>query len=292
MINYLNIKEYPKDKGILIDSCNSEKRLYHNGCYYDLCGMSVQDYINSTLLNCNSSGGSDEPVKKMNTVIFTVNSNNELIIYCSYGPKDDLKISFSVNGEIKNINIGKGVTTPVVTDLVFSDGIISINNITITPLEDENYKYGDYKIINGEMKKECVMYYGLTNSLTYQDVDENVVKTTLSNIQLNEENSEITFIAPAAKENVDDLTDEEYELWEKEHSYFKTILIPSILYVNDNDIKINYLINGLNAFIGFKNIKTLNIDEIEYVLLVDIDEVCINSSMVDVSEGTYTVSLK
>lgn len=292
MIDYLNIKEYPKDKGILIDSCNREDRLYHNGCYYDLCGMSVQDYIDSTLLKCNSSGGSDEPVKKMNTVTFTVNSNNELIIYCSYAPKNDLKISFSANGEIKNINIGKGVTTPVTTDLVFPDGIININNITITPSEDESYKYGDYKIINGEIKKEYIMYYGLTNSLTYQNIDENVVKTTFSSIQLTKDGGDITFIAPAAKENVDDLTDEEYELWEKEHSYFKTVIIPSTLYVNDNDIKINYMVNGLNAFIGFKNVKKLNIEGVEYVLLADMDEVCINSSMVEVSEGTYTVSLK
>ena len=101
MLDYLNIKEYPKDKGIILDSCNSEERLYHNGCYYDLCGMSVQDYINSTLLNCSGNsingggvimppvndpgdnGGNltpDEILKISNNLIFSYNDSNMLTI--------------------------------------------------------------------------------------------------------------------------------------------------------------------------------------------------------------------
>ena len=294
MLDYLNIKEYPKDKGILFDSCNSDDRLYHNGCYYDLCGMSVQDYINSTLLNCSGSGGNDTPeeaIKTLNTIIFSKNSNGNLVVYPNKAPKTDIKVSFTCEIVSTTITLPANSTSVVNTNYTPTNEELVVNNVKIEPAEDDLYKYGDYKIEKEEIMKEHTIYYDMVNTLTSNNLTKNdVEKFTSVNIAVDEQ--EITYMLPAAPEGVEDLPEDEYLEWEENNSYQKSLVVPTELYTSNDNRKFNYLLNGVDAFIGFENVKSITIDNEQYYILVDKDDRVTNSSTQKITAGTYKLSLR
>jgi hypothetical protein len=294
MLDYLNIKEYPKDKGIILDSCNSEERLYHNGCYYDLCGMSVQDYINSTLLNCSGSGGNDTPeevIKTLNTIIFSKNSNGNLVVYPNKAPKTDIKVSFTCEIVSTTITLPANSTSVVNTNYTPTNEELVVNNVKIEPAEDDLYKYGDYKIEKEEIMKEHTIYYDMVNTLTSNNLSKNdVEKFTSVNITVDEQ--EITYMLPAAPEGVEDLPEDEYLEWEENNSYQKSLVVPTELYTSNDNRKFNYLLNGVDAFIGFENVKSITIDNEQYYILVDKDDRVTNSSTQKITAGTYKLSLR
>lgn len=294
MLDYLNIKEYPKDKGILFDSCNSDDRLYHNGCYYDLCGMSVQDYINSTLLNCSGSGGNDTPeevIKTLNTIIFSKNSNGNLVVYPNKAPKTDIKVSFTCEIVSTTITLPANSTSVVNTNYTPTNEELVVNNVKIEPAEDDLYKYGDYKIEKEEIMKEHTIYYDMVNTLTSNNLTKNdVEKFTSVNIAVDEQ--EITYMLPAAPEGVEDLPEDEYLEWEENNSYQKSLVVPTELYTSNDNRKFNYILNGVDAFIGFENVKSITIDNEQYYILVDKDDRVTNSSTQKITAGTYKLSLR
>jgi hypothetical protein len=294
MLDYLNIKEYPKDKGILLDSCNSDDRLYHNGCYYDLCGMSVQDYINSTLLNCSGSGGNDTPeevIKTLNTIIFSKYSNGNLVVYPNKAPKTDIKVSFTCEIVSTTITLPANSTSVVNTNYTPTNEELVVNNVKIEPAEDDLYKYGDYKIEKEEIMKEHTIYYDMVNTLTSNNLSKNdVEKFTSVNITVDEQ--EITYMLPAAPEGVEDLPEDEYLEWEENNSYQKSLVVPTELYTSNDNRKFNYLLNGVDAFIGFENVKSITIDNEQYYILVDKDDRVTNSSTQKITAGTYKLSLR
>ncbi len=293
MSNYSEIIKNSKEKGILLDFCGSDERHYYNGLYTDLCGMSVEDYINSTLHVCgtNNNGGTTEPVKKINTITFTLNSEKYLVVYANNAPKTDITISFVCEGNELNVTIPSNNAEIITTNYKPTGETINIENVGITPTEDENYKYGDYKINDVAIVKNYTMYYNMVNILNIGSVSETDI-VNYDNVVLSETEQDITFILPASKENVDDLSDEEYIKWESNNSYNKIIAVPIDLYTDENNIKFNYLINGVDAFIGFEKIKTIAINSVDYVILVDKDDVSSNSTMEIMEAGTYKVSLK
>ena len=293
MLDYLNIKEYPKDKGIILDSCNSEERLYHNGCYYDLCGMSVQDYINSTLLNCSGTGNNkpEEKVKTLNTIIFSKNSNGNLIVFANKSPKVDIKISFTCENMTTTVTIPANSTSVVNTNYTPINDELVVSNVKIEPSEDDLYKYCDYKIDKEESMKEHIVYYDMVNVLTSNNLTKtDVEKFTSLNITIEEQ--EITYMLPAAPEGVEDLPENEYLEWEESNSYQKALVVPTELYISNDNRKFNYLLNGVDAFIGFEKIKTITINNEQYYILVDKDDHVANSSTQKITAGTYKLSLR
>lgn len=271
MLDYLNIKEYPKDKGILLDPCNREERLYHNGCYYDLCGMSVQDYINSTLLNCNggNNGGSDEPVKDINTIIFTYNEENMLTIYPTYAPKTEITVSFSFNGVSSSIKIPSDSTDVITTPYLIDGDLIVVNNVNIQPLDDGIYKYGDYKIIDKIVDEEHEIYYGLVNTLNIED--ESSIKN-LNKEVITVEPKTISTILEMCDTDIASLTDEEYYEYCEKNGYVTIIAIEKTLWVN-NAIVI-YNANNDNITPLFDIIKdSILLNDKEYVLVSLITDV-------------------
>lgn len=293
MSNYSEIIKNSKEKGILLDYCGSDERHYYNGLYTDLCGMPVEDYINSTLHVCgtNNNGGTTEPVKKINTITFTLNSEKYLVVYANNAPKTDITISFVCEGNDLNVTIPSNNGEIITTNYKPTGETINIENVSITPTEDEKYKYGDYKINDVAIVKNYTMYYNMVNILNIDSVSETDI-VNYDNVVLSETEQDITFILPASKENVDDLSDEEYIEWESNNSYNKIIAVPNELYTDENNRKFNYLINGVDAFIGFEKIKTIAINSVDYVILVDKDDVSSNSTMEIMEAGTYKVSLK
>ena len=293
MLDYLNIKEYPKDKGITLDSCNSEERLYHNGCYYDLCGMSIQDYINSTLLNCSGTGNDkpEEIVKTLNTIIFSKNSNGNLIVFANKSPKVDIKISFTCENMTTTVTIPANFTSVVNTNYTPINDELVVSNVKIEPSEDDLYKYGDYKIDKEEPMKEYVVYYDMVNVLTSNNLTENDVKK-FTNVNATIEEQDITYMLPAAPEGVEDLPEDEYLEWEENNNYQKALIVPTELYISNDNRKFNFLLNGVDAFIGFVKIKTMTINNEQYYILVDKDDHVANSSTQKITAGTYKLSLR
>ena len=293
MLDYLNIKEYPKNKGIILDSCNSEERLYHNGCYYDLCGMSVQDYINSTLLNCSGTGNDkpEEIIKTLNTIIFSKNSNGNLIVFSNKSPKVDIKISFTSENMTTTVTIPANSTSVVNTNYTPINDELVVSNVKIEPSEDDLYKYGDYKINKEEPMKEYIVYYDMVNTLTSNNLTKTEVeKFTSVNVTIEEQ--EITYMLPAAPEGVEDLPEDEYLEWEENNIYQKALVVPTELYISNDNRKFNYLLNSVDAFIGFENINTITINNEQYYILVDKDDHVANSSTQKITAGTYKLSLR
>ena len=293
MLDYLNIKEYPKNKGIILDSCNSEERLYHNGCYYDLCGMSVQDYINSTLLNCSGTGNDkpEEIIKTLNTIIFSKNSNGNLIVFANKSPKVDIKISFTCENMTTTVTIPANSTSVVNTNYTPINDELVVSNVKIEPSEDDLYKYGDYKINKEEPMKEYIVYYDMVNTLTSNNLTKTEVeKFTSVNVTIEE--LEITYMLPAAPEGVEDLPEDEYLEWEENNIYQKALVVPTELYISNDNRKFNYLLNSVDAFIGFENINTITINNEQYYILVDKDDHVANSSTQKITAGTYKLSLR
>lgn len=294
MLDYLNIKEYPKDKGIILDSCNSEERLYHNGCYYDLCGMSVQDYINSTLLNCSGSGNNDTPeevIKTLNTIIFSKNSNGNLVVYPNKAPKTDIKVTFTCEIVSTTITLPANSTSVVNTNYTPVNEELIISNVNIEPAEDDLYKYGDYKVEKEDVMKEYIIYYEMVNTLTSNNLTKDDVDN-FANIIITTDEQEITYMLQAAPEGIEDLPEDEYLEWEENNSYQKSLVVPSELYTSNDNRKFNYLLNGVDAFIGFEKIKTITIDNEQYYILVDKDDRVTNSSTQSITAGTYKLSLR
>ena len=293
MLDYLKIKN-TKTKGILLDSCNSEERLYHNGCYYDLCGMSIEDYINSTLLNCNNNGNSDTPgeiVKTLNTIIFSINSNGNLIVYPNKAPKTDITVSFTCESMSSTIVLPANSNSFVNTNYTPSNSDLTISNVKIEPNEDDLYKYGDYKVEKDEPMKSFTIYYDMVNALTSSNLTNNDVKK-FKNIVATINEQEITYILPAAPEGVEDLPEEEYLEWESNNLYQKSLVVPVEIYESNDNRKFNYLLGGVDAFVGFENIKTITIDNENYSILIDKDDHVTNSTTQEITAGTYKFSLR
>lgn len=272
MLDYLNIKEYPKDKGILLDPCNKEDRLYHNGCYYDLCGMSIQDYINSTLLNCNgdnNNGGSDEPVMEMNTIVFTYSKDNMLTIYPTFAPKTEVTISFSFNGTSSYIKLPVDSTDVVTTPYLIEGDLIVINNVDIQPLDDGTYKYGDYKIIDKIIDEEHEIYYGLVNVLNIED-DSKIKKLDKELITVDPKT--INTVLNMCETDIASLTDEEYYEYCENNSYVTIIAFEKTLWMN-NAVAI-YNVNNDNITSLFDIIReNITLNNKEYVLVSLITDV-------------------
>lgn len=324
MIDYINIKETPKNKGILLDSCNREDRMYYNGVYYDLCGMSVKNYINSTLLNCDGinigggngsitpptgggdnndggiitppTGGGDinQPVLLLNAVIFSYAENNKLTVMTNKPPYNDITVTFNYDNQEHVVTIPKNNDSYILTDITINDNITnSLDNVTISPLTDSIYKYGSYTIDDLVLPGEHFIYYGMVNTQTYNNIDSSYVVDKLNGEILNNIEKSISFIVPGTDANTDDMSDEEYEMWEENNAYFKILVIPSELYNIDGTIKFKFLFNGSDAFIGYNNVKTLNINNIEHILLVDNDDSdkFINSDKEPLLVATYNIIL-
>ena len=140
---------------------------------------------------------------------------------------------------------------------------------------------------------EYLIYYGMVNTQTYNSVDSNYVMTHFENEILNKNEKNISYIVPAAGVDTNIMDYEEYVNWEKNNMFFKALVIPSELYNDDGTLKFNFLTNGVNGFIGFNNVKTMNINNIEYILLVDNDEsdAFINSDNTPLTIGSYKIML-
>ena len=143
------------NNGILIDKCGSSERLYDFGLHYDLCGMSIEDYIktNNACRCCNNEGGSDNnnpvtPSKSINSITFTTNSEGYLVAYTNYAPTMNITATCVCEGTSVKFVFPANGNSIVVSNVNPTNDKIMLTNVIIEPSEDDKYKYGDYTIVN------------------------------------------------------------------------------------------------------------------------------------------------
>lgn len=282
------------EKGYILDYCGLDNADKYNGLYTDLCGMDVQDYIDSTIFPCCGNGGNVEPdepsvpVKKINTITFSVNSENYLVAYANYAPVSNITISCVCENKNVSIVIPSNSSAIIESTHVVTGETIALSQVTITPQEDESYKYGDYTIVNKETKPTYIVYYNTVNKNHYNDVSVDDIKT-YPNIVATEEPQEIMFSIKKS-DNIpsDDATEEEYNKWEQENAYLKALVVPSELYVSNDEKYFDLLLNDVSAFVGYEKIKDITMNGVKYYLLVETDEDgFVNDTTTDMIIGTY-----
>ena len=294
MRNYNEIKNNSEKNGVLLDFCGSDERYYYSGLYTDLCGLSVEDFIKSTLLNCNGGGNNDTPgeiVKTLNTIIFSINSNGNLVVYANKAPKTDIKVTFTCESMTSTITLPANSTSVVNTNYTPINSELTVTNVSIEPNEDDLYKYGDYKVEKNEPMKSFTIYYNMVNSLNSSNLTNNDIKK-FKNIVATINEQEITYMVPAAPEGVEELPEKEYLEWESKNFYQRTLVVPVEIYESNDNRKFNYLLGGVDAFIGFENVKTVTIDNENYCILVNTDDHVTHSRTEEITAGTYKFSLK
>jgi hypothetical protein len=276
--NIKNVKKYNMEKGYILDYCGLDTADKYNGLYTDLCGMDVQDYINSTIFPCCGNGGDvepdepSEPIKKVNTIIFTVNSENYLVAYTKYAPLSNITVSCVCEGKNISMIIPSKSTAVIASTHIVTGETIVLTQVVITPQEDESYKYGDYTIVNKEVEETYVVYYDTVNKNHYSDLKVADI-INFSKIIATNELQEINFkIKPSEFVPSDDASEEEYNAWEQENAHLKALVVPSSLYVSDNERYFDLLLNDTSAFVGYAKVKEVTIDNVKYCVLVDTDE--------------------
>lgn len=142
MSDFLDILKSAKDKGILLDSCGTDERQKWWGLYNDLCGMSVEDAMSVQYYHGEGGGGS----KKKNTVTFVMQKGSDdeysLLLSLSYAPTAPVNVTFSMNGETKNVIIPAGTQNYATgfKGATPDKPYAIIENITLSS-EDESYTY-------------------------------------------------------------------------------------------------------------------------------------------------------
>ena len=206
-------------------------------------------------------------------------------------PKTDIKVTFTCEIVSTTITLPANSTSVVNTNYTPVNEELIISNVNIEPAEDDLYKYGDYKVEKEDVMKEYIIYYEMVNTLTSNNLTKDDVDN-FANIIITTDEQEITYMLQAAPEGIEDLPEDEYLEWEENNSYQKSLVVPSELYTSNDNRKFNYLLNGVDAFIGFEKIKTITIDNEQYYILVDKDDRVTNSSTQSITAGTYKLSLR
>lgn len=219
---------------------NNNEKYYYNGLFTDLCGMSVEDYINSTKLAitiANGNGGNGN-----GSIILPGGGNN----------------TGGTNGDL---NGGTTGVTPIIKQYVIYYDMIKNkeqNNITLNTVKS-------FKTVTASTNNEVTLTYFIP-ALTKDEYD---------------------FI------NDNETSDDELFAWEEENAYDKILVVPSIIFSTDSEKNgFSFKLDSVDALGIFKVLKTININNIEYTILIDEENNIINNKMEETKVGAYKFMLK
>lgn len=256
------------NKGILLDGCGNDERLYQMGLYTDLCGMSIEDYINSTKCNCgglpNTPEEPDEPmepVKILNTITVSISSEGNLIAYLNYAPTVDITFSCICEGKDLLFTFLANNNDIVVSEHIVTGETISLSNVTITPNEDEKYKYGDYTIVKPSKNTNIFVPNFEIRFNELEDILKTTTKENLVRYEVSEDGTIIDFSHDLIEVPEDVITDEEYYEWLKANSFVPILYIEKEKF--DNKI-ISIYIGNNDRTEAFIEIATANINGLLY----------------------------
>ena len=239
MSEYNEVIKRSKKKGILLDYCGSDERYYHTGLYTDLCGMSVKDFINSTLLNCSGNGGgnNDDPstpgdgkTKNIVSISFVENGDGyEMIVNPQYAPAADVVMMFEVDGAMYSALIVNGNSNTVYTGFVFEEMPSKVENITFETTDDAFEYEGKVEIIT-----MYSIFYGTYKFNKVNEITEENITNDFTPVRLSDGETDImTFEVPTIiDETLADCTMEELESFRVENGEEFVIVIEKSAYNN------------------------------------------------------------
>ena len=260
---------------ILLDRCGSSERLYDFGLHYDLCGMSIEDYIESNKCKCcchtGEEGGGDTPItpsKKINTITFTTNSEGYLVAYTTYAPTVNITVTCVCEGTSLRFVFPANGSSIVASNVNPANDKIMLTDVIIEPSEDDKYKYGDYtivdKVVGGTtialIPKVAVNFKDLSNisEIALSDLSEQVVDN---------DGATLSYVFPAVEELPENFYDEDfdYDAWRNDNSYVPVVLLEKEKF--DNKV-VDIYIGTNNMSQHFKEIATKTINGVLYSVLV------------------------
>ena len=268
------------NKNRFADNCELNEGLRYSGLYTDLCGMSIEDFIKGGSHNCccngdnNQGGGSGDsgttPTKKINTLTFKVNQNGNLTAYLTYAPTETITVSCVCEGANVEFVLNDGGI--VVSDVLPINEKLSVSNVVIEPMEDDKYKYGDYKVINKTVVVEDVVYK--TNSITnFSDLKniKNISKSELLPYVVDNDGVVVSFERPADTSFPENFYDEDfdYDAWVSENSFVPVILVNKTRF-EEGELEIYIGADNMTKY--FVEIDTMGIDGETYSVMVKCTE--------------------
>ena len=234
--------------------CINEK-YYVNGVFIDLCGLSIEDYMNN---NCSCNNGA-KPTNEI--IVKTFTDDNGIIYYQAFA-------KFAVSS---NLKIVVSSTTDIVTELDLFTGDIASKpeigdtldyiKVDINIPEDNEY---EYIAIKESEKMIYDVYYStvlLSNARTFDGAyTKLIIKENTSH--------DMKFIIPSTDINYNNVeTIEEFNEFCQSNQYCLQIFLPKNVYDNKKYIITNY--GGIDITNKFKFSENRIINEIEYVCIIE-----------------------
>lgn len=259
-----------KNTSISKDKCGSSERYYDFGLHHDLCGMSIKDYIESNKHCCpccddDPNNDPSTPSKKINTIIFTTNSEGYLIAYTTYAPTTTITVSCLCNNERIEFVFNANTNTIVKSNVIPNGEKIEVLNVTFNPSEDDSYKYGDYLVENKHVQNETLVFIPNKN-VNFNDLS--LVSTfDLTETKVDNDGTEIKFSFTATNDLPENFYDEDfdYESWRSENSYVPVLFLEKEKF---DDKLISIYVGSSEITNYFTQIATKQINNTVYSVLV------------------------
>lgn len=253
------------------DNCIIDESLKYSGLYTDLCGMSMEDYIKAGKCCCDKEdndnpGGGDVPSKTTNVLTITIN-NGFLAVKASYNPMVDITLSCVCEGTTVTFVINSN--NWVMSDMKPTSGNLNISDITVTPDEDEKYKY----VTKTESISEGIMILTPNKVVKYNEINLiNADDLTSEDIINDNKVLQLNYAAPVNEEtniiNMGEIPSgyESTVEWYEKNSWLPIFAIQKDML---DKIKITNIM-GYDITNEFETIRTLTIDGKEWCIVAQL----------------------
>lgn len=259
---YTILENNTMENGLFSDACKLDETLKYSGLYTDLCGMSMEDYIKAGRCCCNNDNSQGEgeivPSKLSNLLTFTCNSEGFLMAYLDKSPTTEISVNClcgdtPVEFILNDANI-------VISDVLTTPENIIVTDVTINPMEDDKYKYGDYTVVNKSTTKEDVVYT-TTSLYKFNDIGniKDVQNDDLVSYVVDEDGVIVSFVRPADTVFPENFYDEDfdYDAWVAENSFVPILLVDKNRFDN-GELEIYVGTDDVTKY--FVEIDTITID--------------------------------
>lgn len=258
------------DINLVIDGCGNthEEKYYYGGMYIDLCGLSIESYMENPCCggNGNSGGGgsgSGETSKPVNEIYVRTFEGEDGFVYYQ---------AFSRYPVTSNIKITVSSTTDnIVTELDLYVGdkesipergeTTDFVNITLNMKEDDEFQY---KPIKEESNPVLKIYTGVLPLNLKGEISEDLSVTEMTKSTT----KEIIYSIPPTDVNYNDFeTLEEFDDFCIKNQYCFVLLLPKNIYDDKSYILSNY--GGSEITKKFTFEKEITLDNVSYAYLVE-----------------------
>ena len=244
------------------DGCGDtyEKKYYVNGAYIDLCGLSIEEYMNNPCCGGGGNGTPDSDSKVENSIFVTAFIGEDGMSYYQafslYPVTSNIKIMVtSISGVATELDlyVGEKQSEPEIGETMEYLGV------EINIEEDDNYIY---VIKNENVENEYNVYidtilYSETGSFS-NDFEMMALKMGST--------TDIRYVIPGTNFNYNDLEDiDEFNKFCQENQHCFVLCLPKSIFDDKHYLISDY--SGTDITNHFELVNTFIKDDIEYVFL-------------------------